>query len=62
MNRGTSNIAEMIDTLTPDQIAQVQIFVESIQFSGTRTVNASFSDPVFGAIWNNPEDDAYDTA
>ncbi len=52
----------MIDTLTPDQIAQVQIFVESIQFSGTRTVNASFSDPVFGAIWNNPEDDAYDTA
>jgi len=47
-----------------ERIAEVEDFVEFIasreqERSLTRTA-AAVSAPAFAAIWNNPEDDAYD--
>jgi hypothetical protein len=53
-----------IQALPPERIAEVEDFVEFIaareqQRTLTRAASA-VSAPAFAAIWNNPEDDAYD--
>ncbi len=53
-----------IQALPAERIAEIDDFVEFIRLreqerSLTRAAAAS-SAPVFAAIWNNPEDDAYD--
>ena len=58
-------LIEMIQALPPDRIAEVEDFVAFItareqQRALIRTAAAA-SAPAFAAIWNNPEDDAYDT-
>jgi len=55
---------ELIEALPPDRIAEVEDFVAFIaareqERSLTRAATAA-SAPSFAAIWNNPEDDAYD--
>lgn len=58
------NIAERIENLTPEQIAEVVDFIDFLRFRSqeheiTRAASA-VSESAFQAIWNNPEDDAYD--
>jgi hypothetical protein len=64
MNRSASKLAEKLDTLGPDQIAIVDEFVEFLRVRGLdralTQAAAAASEPAFGAVWNNPEDDAYD--
>ena len=65
MNRFASNLAEKLEALSPEQIAAVEDFVEFLRSRGqeralTRAASAA-SAPAFELIWNNPEDDAYDT-
>lgn len=53
-----------IQALPPERIAEVDDFVEFIasrerERSLVRAAAAT-STPAFAAIWNNPEDDAYD--
>jgi hypothetical protein len=55
---------EKIQALPMERIAEIEDFVEFIaareqERSLTRAAGAS-SAPAFAAIWNNPEDDAYD--
>jgi hypothetical protein len=59
-----SEIAEKLQGLSPEQIAEVDDFVEFLRHRDreralTRAA-AIASAPVFAAIWNNPEDDVYD--
>ena len=65
MNRLASNLAEKLEALGPEQIAAVEDFVEFLRARGqeralTRAASAA-SAAAFELIWNNPEDDAYDT-
>jgi hypothetical protein len=64
MNRKASNLAERLQTLSPEQIAEVEDFIE---FLGHRSQErqltraaAATSGPAFETVWNNPEDDVYD--
>ena len=57
-------LLEKIRALPVERIAEIEDFVEFItareqERSLTRAAVAS-SAPAFAAIWNNPEDDAYD--
>ena len=64
MNRHASNLVEKLDALSPDQIAEVEDFVEFLRIRGQdralMRAAATASAPAFESIWNNPEDDAYD--
>lgn len=64
MQRNARNLAETIRSLSPEQLAEVEEFVEFLRFRGqerevTRAAG-SVSEAAFQAIWTNPEDDAYD--
>jgi hypothetical protein len=58
------NLAEKIQALSSEQIAEVEDFVEFLRFRGQdRAVArgaAAASEPAFERVWTNPEDDAYD--
>jgi hypothetical protein len=55
---------EKIEALPAERIAEVEDFVDFIRLrEQERTLTraaAAISAPAFAAIWNNPEDDAYD--
>lgn len=57
-------LIEMIQALPPERIAEVEDFVAFIaareQERSLTRVAAAASAPAFAAVWNNPEDDAYD--
>jgi hypothetical protein len=64
MKRNVGNLAEKLETLSPEQIAEVEDFVEFVRLRSehrmlTRAAAAA-SAPSFEAIWNNPEDSVYD--
>lgn len=64
MNGTVENLTEKIQTLSPEQIAEVEDFVDFIrlrtQERGLTRASAEVSAPAFAALWNNPDDDAYD--
>ena len=64
MNRSSSNLAEKLQTLSPEEMAAVEDFVESLrvrrQDSACSRAMAKASASAFEAVWNNPEDDVYD--
>ena len=64
MNLNLNTLSEKIQTLSPEQINEVEDFVEFLRFRGqerelSRT-SAAVSAPAFAAVWENPEDDVYD--
>jgi len=59
----THALMERIQALPPERIAEVEDFVAFItarEQDRAVTRAAAASAPAFAAIWNNPEDDAYD--
>jgi hypothetical protein len=60
MGHTLGSLSEKIQTLTSDQLAEVEEFVESLRMSGAIRPSDGLSEPAFAAIWNNPEDDVYD--
>jgi hypothetical protein len=58
-------LMQKIQTLLPERIAEIEDFVEFIvareQERSLIHTAATTNTPVFNAIWNNPDDDAYDT-
>lgn len=64
MNRSVENLAGKIQTLSPEQIAEVEDFVDFLrlrsQERGLTRASTEVSAPAFAAIWSNPEDDIYD--
>ena len=57
-------LIEMIQALPPERIAEIEDFVAFItareQERALTRAAAAASAPAFAAVWNNPEDDAYD--
>jgi len=64
MNRNGGNLAEKIQSLSSEQIAEVEAFVEFLQVRGQDRVLAraasAASEPALERVWSNPEDDVYD--
>jgi hypothetical protein len=65
MSSNASALTQKIQSLSPDQIAAVEDFVEFVrqrrgQERSLTTSAASASGPAFEAVWNDPEDAAYD--
>jgi hypothetical protein len=60
----SDNLARKIETLTSEQVAEVEDFVEFLRFrSQDRAVarsTAASSETAFERVWSNPDDDAYD--
>jgi len=64
MKRNAGTLQEKLESLSPEQIAVVEDFVEFVRLRSqdralTRAAAAA-SAPAFEAIWNNPEDSVYD--
>lgn len=64
MPQNARNIAERLQSLGPEQIAEVENFIDFLRFRAhehalTRA-SVAVSEPTFQAIWANPEDDVYD--
>ncbi len=64
MTRNAVNLVEKIQSLSPEQLDEVEDFIEFVRLRGqeralTRAASAA-SAPAFAAIWNNAEDDVYD--
>lgn len=63
MNLNLKVLSEKIQTLSAEQIREVENFVDFLRLRGegelTRSVKA-MSAPAFAAVWSNPEDDVYD--
>jgi hypothetical protein len=64
MNTNANTLTEKIRSLSAEQIVEVEDFVEFVRLRGrerglTRAVSA-VSVPAFEAVWNNPDDAAYD--
>ena len=61
---GVQKLLEKIAALPPERIAEIEDFVDFIrlreqQRALTRAAAAA-SEPTFAAIWDNPDDAAYD--
>ena len=59
-----NNLARKLEGLSPEQLAEVEDFVDFIseraQDRLIARAAAGASEPALEKIWNNPEDDAYD--
>ena len=64
MSANTQALIEKIQALPAERISEVEDFVDFIrlreQERALTRAAAATSAPVFAAIWNNPDDDAYD--
>ena len=64
MNMNLDILSEKIHTLSAEQIAEVEDFVEFLRFRGQEReiarAAAAISAPAFEDVWNNTEDDVYD--
>ncbi len=65
MPRIAESLTEKMQALTSDQLAEVEEFVESLQgWEQNRALSraaAALSEPALARVWNNPEDDVYDS-
>jgi hypothetical protein len=64
MPADTKALIKKIEGLPAERIAEIEDFVDFIrlreQEQALTRAAAAASTPAFAAIWNNPEDDAYD--
>ena len=64
MNPAVENLATKIQSLSSEQIAAVEDFVDLLSLRGGNRAliraSAELSASAFAAIWKNPEDDVYD--
>jgi hypothetical protein len=64
MSANASALTEKIQSLSADQVAEVEDFVEFVRLRGQERgltqAATTASGPAFEAIWNNPEDAVYD--
>jgi hypothetical protein len=64
MEQTVERLTENIHTLSSDQLAEVERFIESLQtWERDRELApavTALSAPAFAAVWNNPEDDVYE--
>ena len=60
----TQSLMDRIQALPPDRIAEVEDFVDFLclreRDRALASAAAAASEPSLAAIWDNPDDDAYD--
>jgi hypothetical protein len=60
----TQNLIDKITALPAERIAEIEDFVDFIHLrERARALNragTAASEPAFAAVWNNPDDSAYD--
>ncbi|MEO8926881.1 MAG: hypothetical protein ABI306_06925 [Caulobacteraceae bacterium] len=55
-------LIEKIDTLPDERLSEVEDFIRQRDWDRSLArAAATASAPTFAAVWENPEDDAYDT-
>ena len=64
MNRNPNNLVRKLESLSPEQVAVVEEFIDSLRVRSqdnalTRAASKA-SEVSFQEIWSNPEDDVYD--
>ena len=64
MSLNVNTLSEKIQTLSAEQISEIEDFVEFLRVRGQERelthAAAAASAPAFAAIWNSPQDDVYD--
>ncbi len=63
MSRLAESLTEKLQTLSPQQLAEVDTFVSTLldhQDQHLVQAAATLSQPSLTRIWDNPEDDVYD--
>ncbi len=64
MHQDSAVLVEKIRTLSPEQIDEVESFIESLRLRGEERglsrATSAMRRPAFEAVWANPEDDACD--
>jgi len=64
MNSNLNSLSDKIQTLSAEQITEVEDFVEFLRHGGQNRAlvrsAATMSTAALEAVWNNPEDDVYD--
>ena len=64
MSNSPQSLIKKIEALPAERIVEVENFVDFIaareQVHALTRAAASVSAPAFAAVWNNPDDDAYD--
>jgi hypothetical protein len=64
MSSAASTLVEKLESLTSEQIAEVEAFAEAVRMRGRERgltqAAMAVSGPAFEAVWDNPEDSAYD--
>jgi hypothetical protein len=64
MHRDANNIVEKIRSLSSEQLAEVEEFVEFIRLRGQErnltSAASAVSESAFAVVWNNSEDEVYD--
>jgi hypothetical protein len=64
MNANADTLTERIHSLSAEQVAEVEDFVEFVRLRGEQRSLAraamAASASAFAAVWDNPEDAAYD--
>lgn len=65
MSGNTQTLIAKIEALSAERLAEVEDFVDFLalrdQERALTRAAAAASAPAFAAIWNNPDDDVYDT-
>ena len=54
------SIHEKIQSLTPEQLTEVEALIAALQAEDQERATRSLSEPAFAAVWNDPANDVYD--
>lgn len=64
MQHNAVNLTSRIQMLSPEQVAEVEDFIDFLRFRAQERdvarAAATMSESAFHKVWSNPEDDAYD--
>lgn len=64
MLANVQTLIEKIQLLPPERMAEVDDFVDFLRFKDQErlltNIATQVSEPAFAAVWDNPEDEAYD--
>ena len=60
MDQVKENIKQKIETLTAEQLLQIENLIDALQLHDSHRAVLALSEPAFAAVWNDPENDIYD--
>ena len=61
MRSDSLSLTQKIQSLTPEQVLKVSELVDSLTADDQRRAMLVASEPAFSSVWNDPENDLYDS-